>query len=315
MRLRGIDYGPCLDASGVRGWFGEGYPYHHLLRPFGLNFEGSTFVAKTTTMHARPGNMPLQEDGITPAEFRPRCIVVKPFKGVVLNSVGLSGPGFKNLLDRYMWQIIKKPFFLSFMSVAGTPHERAAELTEFVRNLKRRLHELHDGVGLQINFSCPNTGLDPAELLDEVDMALDIAAELNIPIMPKFNILVPPIIACRIADHPACDAICVSNTIPFGKMADQINWRKLFGEKSPLAHIGGGGLSGKPLLPLTAAWVRKARSIGIKKPMNAGGGILCPHDVDTLAMAGASSIFLGSIAILRGWRVAKTIRRAHEIMP
>lgn len=312
MKLRGIDYGPCLDASGVRGWFGEGYAYHKLMWPFGLRFTGSTFVAKTTTFAARTGNMPLEDGSFAPKSLKPNCIVVKPWKGVVLNSVGLSGPGFEALLDTGRWQQITKPFFLSFMSVAGTDFDRKVEMHKFVNLLKPRLTELHDGVGLQINFSCPNAGLNPDELIYEIKGSLDIAAELDIPLIPKLNILVPPEAARRIAEHPACDAICVSNTIPYGKMADMIDWKGLFGEKSPLEHLGGGGLSGAPLLPLTACWVKQARAKGLTKPINAGGGILSPRDVQTMASAGATSVFVGSIAMLRGWRLARTIRAAHE---
>ena len=82
---------------------------------------------------------------------------------------------------------------------------------------------------------------------------------------------------------------------------------------SPLAHLGGGGLSGKPLLPIVAEWVLNARKLGIEKPINAGGGILSPDDVDVLKSAGASSVSVSSAAILRGWRVKKIIRRANEI--
>ena len=48
MRLRNIDFGPVFGASGVQGFFGEGYLHHKFLRFLGLNFDGCTFVAKTT---------------------------------------------------------------------------------------------------------------------------------------------------------------------------------------------------------------------------------------------------------------------------
>jgi len=50
MILRGIEFGNVFNASGARGFFGEGYVYHRLWRPFGLSYDGSTFVAKTTTL-------------------------------------------------------------------------------------------------------------------------------------------------------------------------------------------------------------------------------------------------------------------------
>ena len=119
--------------------------------------------------------------------------------------------------------------------------------------------------------------------------------------------------ARAIADHPACDALCVSNTIPWGEMADRIDWAGLFGSRSPLDRVGGGGLSGAPLLPIVAGWIAEARREGITVPINAGGGILRPADAGVLREAGASSVFVGTIAMLRGWRLARTIRHANRL--
>jgi imidazole glycerol phosphate synthase subunit HisF len=60
-----------------------------------------------------------------------------------------------------------------------------------------------------------------------------------------------------------------------------------------------------------ADWVAAARATGICKPINAGGGILSARDALTLLDAGADSVFIGSAAILRPWRVAGIIRRAR----
>lgn len=312
MRLRGIDFGPVLDASGVRGFFGEGYPYHRWLRPFGLDFTGSTFVAKTTTLFARAGNMPLGSD-LSPRERFPRCIVVKPWKGVTLNAVGLSGPGATALLETRRWQRRKKPFFLSFMSVAPTAAERTEELRAFVALLRSRLSEFNAAFGLQINLSCPNVGLHPEDAEREALEALDAAAGLGVPLMPKFSVTLPADVAERVSRHPACDALCVSNTVPWGALPDKIDWRGLFGtDVSPLARFGGGGLSGRPLLPIVRDWLRGARCRGISVPINAGGGILSPEDALGLLAEGASSIFIGSMTMLRPWRVQQTICAATE---
>jgi len=313
MKLRGIDFGPVFCASGTQGFFGEGYWYHKFLRSLGLNFDGCTFVAKTTTFLPEQGNMPIKKDGIMPREWFPRCVRVYPFKGVVLNSVGLSGPGAKALMKDGRWQKRTKPFFLSFMSVAPSIPLRLLCLKTFVEILKKELPAFQTSVGLQINYSCPNVGLDLENLIEEVGRGLDAASILNIPLMPKFNVALPIETAKKISEHPACDCLCISNTIPYGQ-DDRIDWEGLFGKSgSPLAHLGGGGLSGKLLLPFVIDWVRRARKAGITKPINAGGGILCPDDVNLLYAAGASSVFIGSIAMLRPWRVWKTSQRAHKL--
>ncbi len=315
MRLRGIDFGSVLDASGVRGFFGEGYPYHRLLRPFGLDFAGSTFVAKTTTLFARAGNMPLKRD-LTPQERLPRCVVVKPWSGVTLNAVGLSGPGAAALLETGRWQRREEPFFLSFMSIAATATERLEELSTFIRLLRGRLPEFRTPIGLQMNFSCPNVGLHPEDAEREALDALDEAATLDIPLMPKFSVATPVDVAAAVSRHPACDALCVSNTVPWGLFPGRIDWKGLFGsDVSPLARFGGGGLSGWPLLPIVRDWLRSARCRGIAVPVNAGGGILSPRDAALLLDEGAASVFIGSVSMLRPWRVAGIIRAAKRRPP
>lgn len=314
MKLRGTDFGCVLCASGAQGFFGEGYTHHRLLKTLGLlDFTGCTFVAKTTTLHARQGNMPMKKDGITPKELFPKCIEVDFIRGVMLNSVGLSGPGAEPLFKTGRWQSRTKPFFLSFMAVGKTPEERTAELREFVKLAQKYFRRFLAPVGLQINWSCPNVGLNPNELVDEAKAGIEIASALGVVLMPKFNIMVPIEAAKAISKHPACDALCISNTIPWGKLPEKIGWKKLFGSGvSPLAEFGGGGLSGRPLLPLVACWLREAKYAEISKPINAGGGILSPDDVRVLYLSGASSIFIGSTATLRPWRVRGIIRKAHQ---
>lgn len=327
MKLRGIDFGPVLCASGAMGFFGEGYRHHKLLRRLGLDFGGCTFVAKTTTLNGRAGNMPMREDGITPVELMPRCILpnfskaknipisIRMFlQGIMLNAVSLSGPGFEFLLETGRWQNLIKNFFISVMSVAETAEERILEFRSLAKKLIQYLPEFKAKIGLQINISCPNVGLNIDELVYEAETYLDYASELDAPLMPKFNVLTPVAVAKQIAEHPSCDALCISNTIPWGKLPERINWKKLLGtDISPLAEFGGGGLSGWPLLQLVSEWVSCARATGISKPINAGGGILSPADAETLFSVGASSVFIGSVATLRPWRVKRIIRRAQGL--
>ena len=80
---------------------------------------------------------------------------------------------------------------------------------------------------------------------------------------------------------------------------------------SPLAKLGGGGLSGWPLRRRVCAWIRSAREAGIEKHINAGGGIFGPFGVWSVWRAGADSVSLGSIAAVRPWMLGLTVTFAN----
>jgi dihydroorotate dehydrogenase len=309
MNLRGIKFGPVHAASGAMGFFGEGYWFHKLGHPFGLDFGEVTLVAKTTTLHANPGNMRLNAD-FTPAEFFPACIKANLRTGSTLNAIGLSGPGARTLFDTGRWQAHPRPFFLSFMSVKPTRDERMAELNEFVRMLKAELPRFRSKVGLQINFSCPNTGHALEELADEVEEALDMSVLLGIPLVPKFNVNFSPAKAAKLGKHPACDALCISNTLPWTDLPDEVRQEEFGSLESPLAHLKGGGYSGPHLYLRVLEWIVHVRAAGYTKPLVAGGGIRERWQaLQMRALAGENSaIFLGSIAMTRGWRLRDTAR-------
>jgi len=333
MKLRGIEFGSCWDAPGIRGWKGEGYWYHHLpiMRSW-LSMKGSTFVAKTTTFPPRippeGGNMPVANRAPwEPLEWFPKSIWVDLWGGRTVNAVGLSGPGAKELLFRGLLDKRpgNEPYLVSFMSGAATAEERLAELKKFCEYFSRYRFK-DDHVGLQLNISCPNVGVDPAYLMREALPSLDAVQKLadkGVPIVIKLNVLAPMEAVEEIADHPNCDALCVSNTIPFGTLPEQIPWEKLFPNGSPVrARVetyGNGGYSGPELLPLVADFVRTGKMRGIKKPWNAGGGIRSAKDVEYLVSMGRlrrgeDSIFFASAAMVRPWNVPGIIRTAHRML-
>lgn len=314
MKLRGVEFGNVLGASGVQGFFGEGYWFHRPWHPFGLDFSGMTFVSKTATLFRRDGNMKLTRQ-FTPKYPFPGCVKAHLRDGVMLNSVGLSNPGLNALLRTGRWQNRRRPFLISLMSLADSPKQRLEELhimTDIIGRSRDRFFAPF-GFGLQVNLSCPNTGHDPRVLIEETAAVLDIVGKLGVPVMPKFSIATAPISAVmQLNDHPSCDAICVSNTLPFGW--EGIDWQKVWGSRtSPLAKLGGGGLSGTTLKPLVCQWISRLREIGFQKPINGGGGILYPEDVGQYRRAGASSVFLGSVAVLRPWRVKSIIDEANRL--
>jgi dihydroorotate dehydrogenase len=341
MKLSGVEFSRVWNASGGRNFFGEGWWFHVPFRPFGLDYRGSTFVAKTTTLEPRRGNMPLR--GTRLRKPFPSCIRVGFRKGVVLNAVGLSGPGAQELLKDGRWQSRLDPFFLSFMAVDADPEKRIGKAASFAEVVAANRRLFRAPFGIQLNVSCPNVGRvdmsgNYGTLVSEVrDTLRRVALRLpGVPLVPKINALMPVGVAREIATHPDCAAVCVSNTIPWGRLPDRIDWRGLFGsEVSPLASLGGGGLSGKPLLPIVLDWIARAvhgataadilsdpwRSHRIRPadtfpvPIVGGDGILSKADALSMFAVGASAIELGSISILRPWRVGGIIRRIQRRQP
>ena len=310
MKLRGVDFGNVFGASGVQGFFGEGYWFHNI--PFRKpDFTGMTFVSKTATLKPREGNMSLTED-FKPRHWFPSCVRVQ-WNGNILNAVGLSNPGLLALLKTRGWQKRAEPFFISIMSLEDTPQKRFKEFRIIAEMISYFKKSFSAPFGLQVNLSCPNTEHSPSELISESAEVFEILSVIDVPLMPKYSIASAPIKAVmELNGNPNCDSICVSNTLPFGWPG--INWRKVWGSSvSPLAHLGGGGLSGPELLPHVCRWIRSLRDLGFEKPINSGGGIFCPSDVDKYHQAGADSIFVGTVATRHPRRVLSIVQHANQV--
>jgi dihydroorotate dehydrogenase len=326
MQLRGIEFGPCWDAPGVRGWFGEGYWFHPFFEGFfrGFDFDGSTRVAKTTTMDPNAGNMPLwgPERDFMPRDRFPSCIWYSLRTGETANAVGLAGPGAQALLNAGLLTRSDKPFMISFMSTKSDVEARLEDFRRFIRFLEKAPSSAP--YALQLNFSCPNTGLNPDHLLAEGTHMLTIGAKLGVPLIPKYNIFAPPEIVAATAEHPGCDAVCGTNAPPLDDMIEKnAKISKRFPRGSPLrqrnADFKGGGYSGRQLLFDVATWGRELKAAKLTKPLNLGGGIRKALDVEYLVRCGClrrglDSIFFASAAMVRPWEVQPIIRRAYELL-
>ncbi len=207
------------------------------------------------------------------------------------------------------------------MSVGATFQEKRDEFREFKTMLRIKQRRFQTtGLGLQVNYTCPNTGhrVD-ASAHEELEAAIirdmEEAHDLDVAFIPKINVLLSIRQALKIAEHPRCNALCDSNTIPWGELSEDIDWKGLFGsDTSPLDKYGGGGLSGAPITKLVARWVnRYNRESHLGKPLIAGGGIMCAKDARyLLGYDCVHSVFIGTAAILRPWRVKSIIDAAHN---
>lgn len=316
--INGMKIRPIMADSGTFGFYGEGYWWHWIAFPFicWLKWFG-TFVSKTVTAHAREGNMPLKENG-QPKEYLPKCIFLDEkrwLKGGMLNAVGLSNFGITvHLLCLRIWQP-KHPWFFSVMPLGTTLDKKICECRELVQEIN-----FHKG-GFQyepivvINISCPNTGEEIACVSSDVHQMLDVFAQYGVTLVAKVAVNMPIGQVLKIAEHPNCVGIHVTNTIPWGQLPKEILWR-VFPDcwdedeerwVSPLAEYGGGGYSGKDLLPMVSKYVYNLREMGMDKPIIAGGGIFSGDDVWRLRDAGADVVSVASPVILRPWKIPEIV--------
>lgn len=322
MKLRGKEFGYVFNCSGARGFFGNGYWFHRFLKIFsGFTPNRLTFVAKTLTLLENRGNAPVDKNFRLKWPF-PRCIIIKWFKGVALNAVGLSGRGVKETLAAGILQKLPGPVVLSFMANGKTKQDRLRQFREFVALLEKELPNfeayLVGLLALQVNISCPNAKINMKELEEEALEMLQIAARLGIPIDLKVNVFVSVEFIKKIEASGLCDVITCSNTIPWLEFDNEIPWEELFGSRiiSPLIKRGftAGGLSGIWLLPYVADWFYRMRQAGITMQMKAGGGILTRPDILLLKKAGANAIELGSgNFFFLPWGMKKNIIYANKI--
>lgn len=334
MKIKGVEIPRVVYASGAYNFFGpgkgvgHGWWYDDYLKwvlPWLSSSEKAGFIAKTTPFFYREGNMKLGKD-LQPVEKFPDCVKFYFFRGIALNAVGLSSPGAGILFEMGEWQIIVHPFGISHMSVLPTFEQRLAETVGYARLLKKHLPDFSAPIWLEENLSCPNTGHEVYSLSDERLYHLEAIAKesLGIPVFAKLSPEDSVSEMLRIARSGFCHGISLINTVKFGRLPEEIPWKKLFGtdnpDKSPLAKYGGGGLSGWILGDLLCRRIEEFRQEEPDFPIMAGGGINCHWNwlatkklIDRLVDKGrVNAIVIGTGKVMRPFYLRLTIWYADK---
>ncbi|MEZ4104305.1 MAG: hypothetical protein R3B60_03390 [Candidatus Paceibacterota bacterium] len=316
--INGILYPSVFCAPYIRGFTGEELLFHKLLRLFGATWENTGFAGKTMTLTNRKGNMPLQEDGMTPKETLPRCIWVNPFKngGEIINAVGLANNGLDFYLKLGVYQRFTEPFIISIALESKSNHSQIMELQAMCRLIKD--YGPYNGMAVQINCGCPNSDVKVGSFNSEICNLLNSAKAIlgpKIPVLLNCNALMPTEVLTEVVK--VADALWVGNTIPWRdtETLEEIDWNSI-GDKSPLRHRGikaDGGLSSHQCLKFTIKKVKDLRERGVQLPIIAGNGIRTISDINDLKEVGANAIFLGSVAVVRPWRMKKLISHANHV--
>ena len=254
---------PIFTASGCAGSGKE------LAQFFSLDELGAV-VTKSIALRARSG--------------RPTPRMAETPSGM-LNSIGLQGPGIDQFLD------VDIPWLANhgarvIVSISG-------ESVDEYASLARRLRNVPNISGIEVNISCPNVenrGLvfacDPMASRDVVQaVRRNLGSES--PIIVKLSPDVTDIVEiARVVVEAGADALALINTV-LGMVIDIDTMRPKLAGKT-------GGLSGPAIRPIAVRAIYQVHAAIPKVPILGMGGVTSGRDALELVFAGASGISIGT---------------------
>jgi len=266
-------------SSGSLAFDGRGWLWEHPLRWIGaLRPVLFTVVTKSLTRGPRRGNLRWS---------RPwSCARLLP-GGSMVNAVGLTNPGIEWWCRKVGPKLDPKiPLVVSILGEARQLGAMADMLDGF------------DLVGIEVNVSCPNMahGLGEAETVAAGVRA--VAAASHHPIICKVSVVQDYLgIAARLEG--------VAQALSF----NSIPWEVAFpGRASPLAGLGGGGVSGRAAQPHNWRAVVEVRESGCTIPLIASS-IMAYADLARARAIGANAVSFGSIHMRTPWKPTAIVRR------
>jgi dihydroorotate dehydrogenase len=282
MKIRHVDFCRVWCGSGVLGFVGEGYWWTRF-SALGVQNKRVTFVTKTLTLLPHKGNVGLKSN-FKPRRLFPETLQIKFRKGVVVNRFGFSNPGIKKVLACGSLQSLDRPFFISIGTVSQSIEARQKDIEGMVEVLGRQA--FCNQYGIQLNISCPNLEDGTQTSIDEKINHATLCGTLGVPLLIKVSPDTSVEDFFKLEALECVDGFIISNT-----------------QKS-----AAGGVSGFPLKDGNIRLVRELRNRGLKKHINAGGGILSYRDAADYIGAGADSVFIWSVVLLRPWRVLSILK-------
>ena len=251
---------PILTASGT---FGYGQEFVDFVD---LNELGG-FIVKGTTLNAREGN--------------PYPRMAETASGM-LNAVGLQNKGVETFCKN-IYPDIKHYDTNILVNVSGSLIEDYVETA-------RRINELDDIPGIELNISCPNVkegGMAfGTSCLSASGVVKAVRNVYKKHLMVKLSPNVTDIVSiAKAVEDSGADSVSLVNT--FLGMAIDIKTHK------PKLSTITGGLSGPAIKPIAIRMVWQV-SKAIKIPVCGLGGIMNSEDVIEFMLAGASCVQVGT---------------------
>ncbi len=257
-----------LCSSGALGLDGNGYLWEWPFRWVGaLRPEEFTIITKTLTARPRQGN------------FRWWCPwrCVRFIPGGVVNAVGLTNFGLPDWIKRY-YPVTRRNGYKVIVSISPESLDEA-------KSMAGALSRLRGIVAIEINLSCPNTIVSD----NPVEITETVINNTNHPIIVKLGYNNYKTLS-RELDQKV-EAFDLLNSVP---------WNIIFPDKkSPLAHLGGGGVSGPVAKEYGRDAIRDCATIRTK--IMSGLGIDSVDEVLTRHVMGARAFTFGTAFMKTPW--------------
>lgn len=269
-----------MAASGALAFDGRGWPWEWPLRWLGfLDPKLFTIVAKTVTSKPRRGNL---------RWYNPfGC--VRLLQGGAVNAVGLTNPGID------WWLVVAAPRAKRFgyAMVGSITSDDVDELVE----MGRRMNDAAL-VALEFNASCPNSN---SELMKNPDLVIEACERLKA--VTKF-----PLLLKLSVTHDYKKIARVTEGIVEAISINSVPWSVAFPmQRSPLANLGGGGVSGK--IAQVWTWKMLEDLAGATRTPIIASSVWEYHDIEKLRSLGAAVVSFGSVFLRYPWRPTAFVRR------
>jgi dihydroorotate dehydrogenase len=261
-----------MSASGSLGFDGQGWPWEKPLVSLGIiRPQLFTSVTKTLTLHPQKGNFRWSR----PWES------LRLLPGGTLNAFALGNPGIMWWHNNIGSKVSRKKIPL-VVSLFGEPDE-LEKMAIMIDNF--------DIVGVEINASCPNTKSDILENTEKIIKSVETVKKYSFhPLILKVSVT-----------HDLEEIVKNVTGVVEAFSINSVPWNIAFpGRPSPLAHFGGGGVSGQSAQPHTWRLVKRLSDISSIPVI--GPSVWKFEDMASIRHLGARAISFGSIFLRYPWR-------------
>jgi dihydroorotate dehydrogenase (NAD+) catalytic subunit len=217
----------------------------------------------------------------------------------MINAVGLAGPGVLAWREHGLREL-REHGATVVGSIWGRSTEEFADAANAMRGAEI--------TALEINASCPNLEARNAIFANSPEATADLVRASRVaglPLWVKLTLTAPDLIDVATAALEAgAEALVVGNTLT-GMVLDPETGRPVLGN-------GGGGVSGRSLLPIATRAIYDIRKALPSAPIIGIGGVGSGQDALTLISAGANAVGVGtaSLASPRApWKIQREIAR------